>query len=141
MVTGWKSSGKASSVPAGLAMGAAVSMMMTLGMCAGIAFCLSSEKMTWQQAGYWIMGILFAASFAGGKCAFAAIKRRRFAVSAMSGALYWGLLLCLTALFFGGNYDAVPETAGLIGAGSVCSALIIPGSGRKNGRKRGGYYR
>jgi hypothetical protein len=55
----------------------------------------------------------------------------------MSGGLYWGLLLCITALFFGGNYDAVPETAAVIITGSGCAAMVsLPQRQTKPKKKR-----
>lgn len=135
MATRIKPTGKTNSVPGGLAIAAFVSMMITFTLSAIIAGLLNTEKITWMQAGYWIMGMLFLASFVGGECAFVSIKRQRFAISIMSGVLYWGLLLCVTALFFGGDFGAVWETAGIIGAGSGVAALIsVPK--RKKYRKK-----
>ena len=128
-------SGKALSVPVGLTLAAAVSMSVTALISGGIAYFLSAEKMTWIQAGYWIMGMLFAASFLGGKSAYAAIRRQRLAVSALSGLVYWALLLSITALFFGGNYEAVGETAGIILAGTGCAGLLTPKKGNHNRKK------
>lgn len=140
MAATWKQAGKARSVPGGLAMAVSVSVLMTIVGSVVIALCLNEEKITWQQAGYWIMGMLLAASFVGGKCAYGAIKRQRLVVCVMSGLLYWGLLLCVTALFFGGKFGAVWETAGIIAAGSGTSALITMPGGGKNRRKTGRYY-
>jgi len=133
--------GKSSSVPAGLAIGASVSMAVTAVCSAMIAIFLNRENLTWDQAGYWIMGMLFLASFVGGKCAFGAIKRQRLLVSLMAGMLYWGILLCMTALFFGGKFEAVGETAALIGAGAGTAALISSPIPPKNRRKKGRGYR
>lgn len=137
MATTLKHTGKANSIPAGLAIAVSVSMMITFLLSATIAMLLNTEKITWIQAGYWIMGMLFSASFIGGKCAVASIKRQRLMISIMSGILYWGLLLCVTALFFGGKFGAVWETAGLIGAGSG-TAVLISGTSRKKNRKKSG---
>lgn len=135
-----RQTGKAHSVTTGLVVAASVSMMITLLLSAAIAFFLNTEKVTWQQAGYWIMGMLFASSFIGGKCAYASVKRQRFIISLMSGILYWGLLLCICALFFGGNLGAVWETAGIIGAGSGSAALLhIPITKRRTAKLRRAY--
>jgi len=119
-----KSTGKAKSIPGGLAMSGLISMVITFVLCAAIAGFLEAEKITWMQAGYWIMGMLFLSSFIGSKCAFAAVKRQKVAICMMSGVLYWGLLLCLSALFFGGDFSAIWETAGMIAAGSGSAALL-----------------
>jgi len=52
------------------------------------------------------------------------VKRQKVAICMMSGVLYWGLLLCLSALFFGGDFSAIWETAGMIAAGSGSAALL-----------------
>ena len=124
MTISTKHSGKARSIPLGLTMAATISLGITVVSAAAIAYFLNAEKLTWTQAGYWIMGMLFAASFIGGKIAYAAVKRQRLIISMLSGLIYWGLLLCTTALFFGGNYEAVGETAGIILAGT-CSANLL----------------
>lgn len=124
MRTKTKHTGKTSSIPIGMAIAAAVSMLTTLILSITIAYLLHTEKISWKQSGYWIMCMLFAASFIGGKCAYAAIKRQRLTVSIMAGVLYWGLLLCITALFFGGNFDAVWVTGAIIGAGCGTAALF-----------------
>ncbi len=119
-----KQTGKAASVTKSMVYAAAVSMIVTILLSMAIAHSLNAEWITWEQAGYWIMGMLFAASFISCKCAIVLIKRQRFAISIMSGIVYWGLLLIITALLWGGDFSAVWETAGLIAAGSGCSALI-----------------
>ena len=137
MSTSARVTGRTMSVPGGVAVSGAVSMGLTLLISLLLAKMLDTEKMTWEQAGYWIMAMLFAASFAGAKAGIRAIRRQRLAVSLMSGGLYWGLLLCITALFFGGNYGAVPETAAVITAGSCCAAMVsLPQKGKGRGRRK-----
>lgn len=126
-----KYSGKAASIPTGMAVSAVISILATLIMSAGIASYLNMEKITWEQAGYWIMGMLFTAAFLSGKCAYSVIKRQRLAVSVMSGLLYWGMLLCITALFFGGSFEAIWETGGIIAAGCSTAALVTLPKNRK----------
>lgn len=131
---------KAYSIPGGMAIAALVSMMVTILFSIVIAHFLNTEQITWSQAGYWIMGMLFVSAFAGGKSAVIAIKHQTIAVSMMSGVLYWGLLLCITALFFGGSFGSLWETAGIIGAGSGTAALITRPTGKGRGRKSGKIY-
>jgi len=116
--------GKATSVPGGLAVAGLTSIMTTVTFSAIIAGFLEKEIITWHHAGYWIMAMLFVASFAGSKMAYVSIKRQRLIISIMSGMLYWGLLLCITAMFFGGNFSAIWETSGIIAAGSGTAALV-----------------
>lgn len=136
-----KHTGKAYSVSGGMAMSALINLIVTILWSLVIAYLMNKETITWQQAGYWIMGGIFCASFLGAKTAFIFIKRQRLLISLMSGILYWGILLCITALFFGGNCEAVLETAGIITSGSVTAALLtMPHTAQKH-RKKGRAYR
>lgn len=141
MTASIKHSGKAGSVPGGIAVGVAVGMVTTLMLSLAIALLLNAERITWLQAGYWIMAMLFLTSFLGAKCAYAWIKHQRLLVSVMTGLMYWALLLCFTALFFGGQFGAVLETAGIIGAGSGTAALITMPNPAKYRKKPGRAYR
>ena len=135
MNTNRKAAGTTASVPRGLALAALVSMITTLVSAAIIAHCIHSERISWEQAGCWIMGMLFAASFLGGKSAYAAIRRQRLIVCFMAGILYWGLLLVTTALFFGGDYSTVWETAGIICGGSGAAGLLsVPDHHKKKAK-------
>ncbi len=133
MAATMKVTGKAMSIPGGMALSGIISTGMTLITSISIAIMLNKEQISWEQAGYWILAMLFLSAFLGGKGAIIAIKRQKLAVSCMAGILYWGILLIVTALFFGGNYEAVPETAGIIIAGSGCAAMVsLP---QKRGKK------
>jgi len=130
-----RTQGRAMSVPGGMALSVIISMGVTVLTSLWIAYLLDAEKISWHQAGYWILAMLFLSAFLGAKGAIATIKHQRLVVAIMSGVLYWGFLLCLTALFFGGNYEAVPETAGVITAGSACAAMLsLPK--KVNGRRK-----
>ena len=129
--------GKVRSFPAGMAISAAVSMIITLTLSAVIAWELDAERISWDQAGYWIMGMLFASSFAGALTGAAAMGRQHIVVSLLSGLLYWSLLLCVTALFFGGDYEAIWVTGGMILAGCGTSALIARPKSQKRSVKKG----
>ena len=48
-----------------------------------------------------------------------------------------GILLAITALFFGGRYTAMGVTAGVVMAGSA--AAILPGMGKGSGKRRRSY--
>ena len=117
-------SGKAVSVPGGLGAGLLTNILVTLILSGLLAYFIYIKVIAWEMAGYGIIGILLAASFSGAKVAVAMIKAQIMVISIMSGVLYWVVLLCVTALFFGGHYGAFLETAALIMAGSVAAALL-----------------
>ena len=140
MVVNRKVTGKTSSMPAGLAMGAAISLGITLILASAIAKLVSSEKLAEEHIGYGVMVLLFVASAVGAATANSRIKRRRLLVSCLAGLTYMGILLSITALFFGGQYEAVGVTALLVMGGSICATLIGIDSKRGGHRKKGKKY-
>lgn len=135
MVTNRKPTGRASSMPAGLLFGAAVSMTITLLSAAVLAKLTAAEVIEESRIGYGVMIMLLAASFVGAMGAYFKIKRQRLAVCALSGVIYFLMLLCITALFFGGQYEAVGVTGALVLGGSLTAGIL--GSVPKRGGKRG----
>ena len=115
---------KATSIPAGLGLSLAINTAITTIMIILIAVMVDHGTITWESVGYWIMSMLLISSFIGAKTAIHSIKTQYLLIAAMSGVLYWTVLLCVTALFFGGKYGSVMETAALIVAGSITAALI-----------------
>lgn len=142
MVTNKKPTGRAVSVPAGLAIGTAVSFILTLLAALLMGQLIDKEKLQWEQVGYGIMATLLAASFFGSKVSYTKIRRQRFLICLLSGAAYFGLLLAITALFFGGQYDGVWVTGALILAGSGSAGLLgLGGKKDLSHQKRGGRRR
>lgn len=136
MVVNQKPTGRAMSMPAGLAFGAFTSLGVTLLAAAVLAKLVDMEKLAWENIGYGIMILLLLASFCGAMAAFAKIKRQRLLVCAVSGAVYFGILLSITALFFGGQFDSVGVTAVLVLVGSAAAGLLgLRGGRRRKGRK------
>jgi hypothetical protein len=131
-----KVTGRADSVPGGLAAGAAVSVITTAGLTGVMALLLERETISWEGAGYGILVMLMLSAFLGALTACARIRRQWILVSLMSGGVYFGILLSVTALFFGGQYQAVGVTALLVAGGCGCSALLMAGKGRGTRRFR-----
>jgi len=129
-----KKTGRASSIPAGLAVGGVVSLLTTLGSTVLLAWLISGGMMAEKNVGYGVLVMILLASFLGSEVAAGRIKHQRVAVCLLSGLVYFGILLSITALFFGGQYQAVGVTALLILGGSGTATLI--GLQRNNGRKR-----
>lgn len=137
-----KTTGRAMSMPGGLAVGGGVSLGITLAGCGLLAWLVGSERIDSQNIGYWIMALLLLGSFIGAVVACGRIKRQRLLVSVMSGAVYMGILLSITALFFGGQYDGVIVTTILVLGSSLAAGLLElrqEGGPKKSGvRKRRG---
>ena len=138
MVVKQKGTGRASTLPGGLGAGAAVSMSITAAGTALMAFLLNRETINWEMIGYGIIVMVMLSAFLGSVTAYRKIKRQKLLVCLMSGVVYWGILLCLTALFFGGQYEAVGVTALLIAGGCGCAAIcgMEKGRGGKTAKRR-----
>lgn len=129
-----KTTGKTASIPGGLAWGGAVSLGLTILLSGVLAWLLEKETILWENTGYWIMGMLLLSSFIGAWISAGRIKRQRLVVCLMSGLVYLGVLLSMTALFFGGQYEGVGVTMLLVLGGSMTAALL--GNPEKRGGKR-----
>ncbi len=136
MVRSQKTTGRATSMPAGLAVGAAVSAGLTFLLTALLAKLLDMETLAWENIGYGIMIMLLIASFGGAMVSYAKVKRQRMLVCAASGVIYFAILLSITALFFGGQFEAVGVTAALVFGGSITAGLLGHHGGGGRRRKR-----
>ena len=137
MVVNRKVTGTAKSMPGGLALGWGISLAVTLLGAMLFAALISREMIRAEAIGYCSMGILLVASMLGAAVAIGAVKRRRAYVCGLSGLIYYGTLLGMTALFFGGQYQGMGVTALLVAAG--CGAVLLMGlrgEKRSNTRRR-----
>lgn len=143
-MAGKQTNGRASSIPAGIGAGAGVSALITLAGTAVLAKMLDAETIQWESIGYGILIMVMLAAMLGSLTAARKIKRQFGLVCLMSGFVYWGILLSITALFFGGQYEAVGVTLLLVVAGSGCAFLMAckggrGGSNRHRKRQHTGY--
>ena len=129
MIATKKPTGRAMSMPGGLAVGFAVSMSVTLLLALLLTKLILDETMAMEHVGYGTMLLLLIASFLGAAVAQRKIKHRRMLVCLESGAVYFFGLLAVTALFFGGQYTAVGVSGLLILAGCGSAGLITAGKG------------
>lgn len=134
MVTNRKVTGTASSVPAGLALGALVSLTVTVVGSVLTANLVLKELIAESNIGYCSMIILLVSSFLSAWTAAARIKHRRLYVSILAGVVYYGILLGITALFFGGQYQGMGVTALVVIAG--CGAAALMGGNRERKREK-----
>lgn len=139
MVTNKRAGGRASSTAAGLAIGAVLSMAITVGGCAVVAWLIARETLREEALGYGVMAVLFLSALIGALVAAGRIKRRRLIMCLASGGIYFLLLIAMTALFFGGQYGAVGATALCVVCGSLVAALANRGQGRSVKRRHKKY--
>lgn len=133
MVRNHKMTGRTLSIPAGLAIGTSICMVLTLVISIALSRLVSAERMEWSQIGYGIMVMLLVASITGAKAACNIIKRRKLLICVSISVLYWLLLAMVTALFFGGQYDGMGITALIILCGN--GLVYIHELRREGGRK------
>ena len=135
MTSNQKPTGRAMSMPGGLAAGGLRAILVTVLTAAILAKLIEREILKEESIGYGVMLLLTAASLTGAMTAVHRIRHQRILVCAASGILYWGILLAITAIFFGGQYEAVAETGLLILCGSALAAFCSAASEGK-GRDR-----
>ena len=131
-----KQTGRAVSMPRGLLTGTLYALAVTLAGTALTAKLVDMEILTPGKIGYAVMVLLIAAAWTGAAVSVHSIKRRILMVSLLSGSCYYLLLLAMTALLFGGQYQGAGETALLILCGSLLPVLLRPnGRTARKGRK------
>lgn len=128
--------GRAMSIPGGIFCGIFWGFMITLSAIALLAKLVDTEMLPWENIGYGIMITLMISSFISARVAVRKIKRRKLLVCIISGISYLGILMMISALFFGGKYYAVWETTLLIAGGSGLSALAVENNGRKRRQRK-----
>lgn len=116
--------GRAVSMPRGLAIGALVSVVMTILVTAVGAHMIASEIMPQEQIGYCSIAAILASTISGGLTAASRIKRRRLLTCMLSGTCYFIILLSVTALFFGRQYEGFGVTLLIVILGSFVAALL-----------------
>lgn len=127
--------GRATSIPMGMIWGTGTSLLVTMLFCGIIAWMMVREILPTENLGYAVMILLSAASFAGAMVSYRKIKRRKLMVSFLSAAIYFLLLMLITALFFGGQYQAVGETALMILCGAMLFGISNLAGFRKQNRR------
>lgn len=134
MVTQHKATGRASSMPGGLAWGALVSMGLTLVGSGLVAFLVDRGSMPVDGIGYGAMVILMVSALSGAWTAWKKVKRLRLQVCLISGGIYYLMLLGVTMLFFGGQFRGMGVTALVVACGSILA--ILAGFSKGRGGKR-----
>lgn len=138
MVVNQKINGRAMSMPGGVLLGGFVSLVCTIAGAALTALLIDREILGEEMMGYGCMLILMGASLLGSLFAWRKVKHQRMVVCLMTGLIYLLMLLALTALFFGGQYEAVGVTALMILSGSGTAVLMgmSPGKGKGPARRK-----
>ena len=141
MTRNGKVTGRASSVPAGLASGVVAAIAVMLVGTLVTALMIDREILRWAHSGYAVMATLILSSWIGAAVAAGKVKRRRLLICESTGGIYFVVLLVMTGLFFGGRFSGVGETGMLILCGSTLGVLMkYPVKSGRNRRKIRRYH-
>ena len=131
MTLNQKVTGRAASIPAGLAIAGVISMLVTMLVVVLGGVLVSSEIIAYEHIGYCSMMALLVGSAVAAITAVNRIKHQKMLVCILSGVVYYMILLSVTALFFGGQYRGMGVTLLMVMGGCALGAII---SNREKGR-------
>ena len=126
-----KLTGRASSIPSGLIIGALVSIGITVLVAAIGAHLVMNQYIDQDQIGYCSIAALILGTILGAITACKRIKHRKLMVCAFSGLAYYLLLLMSTALFYGGQYEGMGVTLLIVMLSTLAAALIVNREGKQ----------
>ncbi len=128
-----------SSVPMGLGMSLLVSIGITLLGAVMITFMIAGESMDPGAVGYGSLLTLVLSSIGGAVTVVLTVGQKPLIMCLASGGIYLLCLLCLTALFFGGEYQGITTTALTVMGASLAVALLNLRTSSSTKRKRNKY--
>ena len=134
-----RASGKAMGIPAGIAIGTLISLIISLGGAAVSAWLVSAEKIGDSSIGYAAMLVVALAAAVGAWFSATAIQRLRLQMCLLSGLCYFLTLLGITALFFGGQYQGIGGIAVVILCGCAVIAFLPTKKGQFKLEKKKSY--
>lgn len=135
MTVNHKVTGTASSMVAGLMAAWAAGMMVTIIAATISGFLIAKEILMESSVGYCVMALVTLSSAVSAIVAVYKIKRRRLIVCVLAGMIYYGSLVAMTALFFGGQYHGMGVIALLVAAGCG-SVVLLELKGEGSGHRR-----
>lgn len=133
-----KISGRAPSLGKSVTTGVLLGATWTLACAMIIAKLIDSEVISMDKVGYASMISVLSAVFIGASLAGKRAGHMVVQAAAISGAAYFGCLLLVNALFFGGSYSGLGVTLVLVAA---ATGLAILAAGKSRGRSRRRQYK
>lgn len=140
MITNKKVFGKAKSMPAGLAVGTAMGLLITIAFAVVMTQLVLGGKLEETAMGYGAMITIPVAAAMSALVAFTMIKRRRIQVCMMAGGLYLLCLIGINVLFFGGQFQGIGVTVLLILLGASAVGVLGLRAGERKGRRTKKYH-
>ena len=113
------------SIPAAVGVGTVISTIVMLIGAIVIALLISNELISDQSMDYGVLALTMLSAILGCSVSNVVAKRRLLIVSVCTAVTFLLVLISITAIFYGGQYSAIPVTALVILGGGVSSVLII----------------
>ena len=133
-----KISGRAPSLGKSITAGVLLGTSWTLACAMVIAKLIDSEVLSMDKVGYASMISVLSAVFIGASLAGKKAGHMVIQAAAISGAAYFGCLILVNALFFGGSYSGLGVTLVLVVA---ATGLAILAAGKRRGSSRRRRYK
>ena len=131
-----KYSGRATSIPMGLAAGAGVSLVVTAVGAAIVAWMTLRGTIRVDWTGYCAMIILMMSAACGAMTAIRLTRRLRAQMGMACAGIYYLCLGMINALFWGGQLRGMGVTAAVIACGAMLVILLVPGGENRAGCRR-----
>ena len=122
-------------IPAGIAIGTGVSALLSLVGAAIIAWLVNGESLSTEHTGVAAMLVNFLSGAAGAWTSILLIKKRKLLVSLATGGCYLALLLSVTAMFFGGQFEGAWKGILAVLVGSLAASLLGGGGGFRSTKR------
>ena len=120
---------KRASVVGGLTAGVVTSVAVTLCCAAVGAAMITTGKIGENVTGYISIGILLLATLIGTLTGTGRVQGKKLYTGLVIAAIYFILLLSMTALFFDGQYERVTVTSFVLILGAIGGACLRIGKG------------
>lgn len=129
-------SGGAKSIPAGLAIGWAMQILLTMALCLLLAAMILSGKVGQEALGYSVPVIIIASAYIGVAASCKLVGHHNLVLGLSSATLYLGTLLAIALLLFDGKIGAFWVSALLALGGAMAAMLICSAPKRGRGERR-----
>lgn len=129
-------SGGAKSIPAGLAIGWVMQILLTMALCLMLAALILSGRVGQEALGYSVPVILIVTAYAGAAASCKLVGHHNLILCLSSAALYLGTLLAIALLLFDGEIRAFWISALLVLGGAMAAMLLCSVPKRSRGERR-----
>lgn len=136
-----RATGTAVPMAIGMISGVGLGLITTILLSGLVAYLVLTEKLQETSVGYCAAIILASSVGLGCLIATVLIKRMLMQVCIGVGGSYYGMLLVITALFFGGNYRGMGVTASVVFGTALAVGLLKLHNNERKQRARKKYRR